>query len=64
MRILESVYVGPEIISVFERLPSEARLALKNLKVGETAIVRGPDNREYRLTLIERRVIRASGGAK
>jgi hypothetical protein len=57
MKILQSVYVGPGIIHTFEQLPNDAKAALRNLKVGETATVLGPDNREYQLTLVERREI-------
>jgi hypothetical protein len=57
MKIIESVYTGPGIIHTFERLPNDAKTALRNLEIGETATVLGPDNHEYQLTLVKRREI-------
>jgi hypothetical protein len=55
MWIIENIYSGPGIIHAFEVLPHDAKAALRDLKVGETAIILGPDNHEYRLTLVSHR---------
>jgi hypothetical protein len=55
MWIIENTYTGLGIIHAFDALPDDAKAALRNLKVGETATILGPDNHEYRLTLVSRR---------
>jgi hypothetical protein len=55
MWIRENIYSGPDITHAFDMFPDDAKAVLRNLKIGETATILGPDNHEYRLTLVSRR---------